>query len=610
MSFSLSGSTITQTGVDNDLSGLSSITGVNTQTVGQTKVYVCPHDIDVNGTLSHDPLTEKLLFTQRNNYQQLLIKDGATYNYGSSSVQNGFTQQSTSEGLIFTTTSQASYRPLFDVESGATFNWNGGKITSYGGLYFRVDSNVNITDAVIELKGVQFMRSFTTNLNIDGLVKVNGGLMLYAQPSSFGRYQPIHSNWSQGSRLNFGILFYGPASQPIVVSDFEGFGNNYDISLLDNGKGEMLNAQLGSATSIGAWFGFSNSRSDGQIEFKKDIRFKLINQQDQVISGIHVWSKDTNNGNRVNVNGRNDLPDKLYQGITDASGEVDLRITTAIANRDSDQHLDRRSKNNDSNDTFDFSFYGYLIDTKISTQNLTGTGVLTVSDKVFNDVLVTESNKVTVDAYSELDTSAKLYDRAKSHLVDNYTGEDQTIITKTGNQINLRDLNLVIDATATSVFTLSGSTLTIHADTFTGDLTTTGTVTLSNGAAVVGTIIDSNADSSISFSGVDSWKVYSSESNRNSDTSELGTGTGTENYRFNFSNGVEYYLRLTVSGETIFKQVTPLQSGNTEVQLNTTALLLSLNSSIAQVPKNPLLTNDSRLDEFDTKSTIKPTIGV
>ena len=94
--------------------------------------------------------------------------------------------------------------------------------------------------------------------------------------------------------------------------------------------------------------------------------------------------------------------------------------------------------------------------------------------------------------YTEIDTPEKFYDRAKSYLCDNYAGEGSTIVSRAGNEIDLGSYNLVVDATATEAFAISGTTITIKASTFTGDLTTTGTITLSNGASVLGQYTDAN----------------------------------------------------------------------------------------------------------------------
>jgi hypothetical protein len=108
-----------------------------------------------------------------------------------------------------------------------------------------------------------------------------------------------------------------------------------------------------------------------------------------------------------------------------------------------------------------------------------------------DDTTITETDKLLVDAYTEIETPEKFYDRAKSYLTDNYAGEETTIVSKAGNEIDLGSYNLVIDSSASSAFAFDGSTITIKAATFVGNLTTTGTITLTN-SSVEGTYTDAN----------------------------------------------------------------------------------------------------------------------
>jgi hypothetical protein len=91
-----------------------------------------------------------------------------------------------------------------------------------------------------------------------------------------------------------------------------------------------------------------------------------------------------------------------------------------------------------------------------------------------------------------LEAPQKLYDRGKSYLVDNYAGELSALVTRSGNLIDAGAYNVTIDATASSVFALSGNTITIKANSFTGDMTTTGIITLVNGSTFIGTRTDAN----------------------------------------------------------------------------------------------------------------------
>lgn len=113
------------------------------------------------------------------------------------------------------------------------------------------------------------------------------------------------------------------------------------------------------------------------------------------------------------------------------------------------------------------------------------------------DNSITETDKTVTDGYVEIETSAKFYDRAKSFLVDNYAGETATIVSRLGDTINASAYNVTIDATAASAFAFEGSNITIKASIFTGSITTTGTVTLLNGATVQGIVSDSTGTTGI-----------------------------------------------------------------------------------------------------------------
>lgn len=110
---------------------------------------------------------------------------------------------------------------------------------------------------------------------------------------------------------------------------------------------------------------------------------------------------------------------------------------------------------------------------------------------LLNDGLITQSTKSVVDAYSELESPEKFYDRAVSWLEANITSETDFLVSRSGSTIDAGSYNVTIDATAGSVFAFDGSTITIKASTFTGNITTTGAFTLTNGAVGVGTFISS-----------------------------------------------------------------------------------------------------------------------
>ena len=100
------------------------------------------------------------------------------------------------------------------------------------------------------------------------------------------------------------------------------------------------------------------------------------------------------------------------------------------------------------------------------------------------DASISEQNKSVVDAYTELGDPFKLYDRAKAAWYDN---ESYPLLTRSGNSIDAGSYNVTIDATAAAVYAFDGSTITIKASYFVGNIEGTGTFTLLNGAEILGT---------------------------------------------------------------------------------------------------------------------------
>jgi hypothetical protein len=470
MAFNLSGSTITQTGTDSDLSGLAAITGVTTITEGDV---LKPHNtysigdrrLVIDGTLSHDPASELLIIGDGISGESILVNVG-TYNYGITTVFSGFTQRSTELGLVITRISNSNWaQPVFDVSGSGTFNWNGGIINTGGTFYFRDSSTVTINDAIINIKNPhlgQLIRSFTTNLNVNGLKKIGGGVILYVSPSSFEGYEPIHSDLSpQGvGRQDYSLLFYGN-STPMTVKDFKGFGNPIDISYIDNGGAKLENPLNGSSTTIGGWL--SGTRSDTYIITTKNIDISFVDDLGSIINP-KVYAIDINSGNRKDQNSNNDTQDKVYES-TAVSGTTSIEVISGIYNAVNVQNdiMDVRFTGDVA--TFKFAEYSRVLSG--TGVNLKGNGTASVDWILFPDTLITQTIKSTVDAYSTLDNAQELYDRAKANLYDNFEGESEVTVGRVGALVDGKNLIFTMNQTGTA-YNLTGSTVTFASPSYIG----------------------------------------------------------------------------------------------------------------------------------------------
>ncbi len=106
------------------------------------------------------------------------------------------------------------------------------------------------------------------------------------------------------------------------------------------------------------------------------------------------------------------------------------------------------------------------------------------------DASITVATRATVQGYSTVDNAEEFYDYAKSLLIDNYDNEAEPYVSRISDAIDLGALDLTIDSSSGSVMTVTASSITIKATLFTGDITTTGTVTLT-GSTVDGIVTDS-----------------------------------------------------------------------------------------------------------------------
>ena len=105
------------------------------------------------------------------------------------------------------------------------------------------------------------------------------------------------------------------------------------------------------------------------------------------------------------------------------------------------------------------------------------------------EATLTESE---ASALTLINSKEDFYCRAKHEWVNNDNFENEKYVRLSGNEAILGAFNVNIDATASSAFSFAGTTITIKSSTYTGDMVTTGVITLLNGATFNGTRTDAN----------------------------------------------------------------------------------------------------------------------
>lgn len=524
--FTRSGNVITQTGTDNNLSGLVGITGVTVSSNGTGANQYIIYDLNnlrlrIQGTLNHNPEQEQLVFNNPSN-PIIEIRSGATYNFGTDVVINGTTRQSLGLGIFISSTDSGccnTGQAAIAVRNGATWNWRGATF-DVGQLPWFADtgSTVNITNGVLLVRrnatsDVVQIRQSSNDFNVNGFTFIGNGrgdLTFLRAPVQMNNYNPETTGGA--------IAFSGNTpNQDVFLRGYSGGdrGNVQDIKLWQGSRPILINSKTGSELIVGNHQS-GHGAGYGVALVYQELDLNVTDLSNNPVQGARMYIRDTNNGGRETYNREghvvNNMADNEYITQTNASGNIpqqQILLAANVANSGGTNGLntgtyawDYRGKNNNSSDLFDIHLWSYNhLYQIISDAELKGVEGTSLSTKMFEDASVSEINKSIVDGYAQIDNLDKLYDRTKSFKVDNLTtlGISNPFFTVNGNQLVLyQDWNLIIDQTATNVFAVDegAKTITINGsglrfgDKFTS-IRTNGTITTANGAAIEFGYIDS-----------------------------------------------------------------------------------------------------------------------
>ncbi len=585
--FTLSGTTIIQTGTDNDLSGLAGITGVTIlqQGLGTNSEYTIYNignlQLEVNGTLSIDASKEMLLVGS-SAPRSIIAVDG-TLNINDFETLNGFTayKQRTAIRTTYDNNDCCGNFSLEVTDSG-TLNMQGGGIESSSSIRFTENSTVNIQDARIELltdtDPDYQIRQFSNNLTANGLILIKYALTMIGTPIEFDDYNPTIADEGISFSVNSSNAEY-------VFRNYSGGGrgNRLDLGLWRDKKGKIINSQDGTNVIIQE-HKIGNGNSTGTWQIIKEIAPKILTELGVPIQGVKMFIRDTDNGNRIDGNGYNFTDDRTYYTTSDVNGDIPTtEILTGVVNHlnTGTVQFDRRSKNNDINDQFDILFYQYNKVLSKTTQKLRGNDVLEFEYTLFTDRNITEQDPTVVDAYTSLDDLGQLYDFAKRWKETEANIEipsiDELLIESNNNLLDLGEFNLVVDATSAAVFSVDTATKTITiksttlltSSKFIG-ITTTGTITTTNGATLEHGFIDSTGTNK--FVNL-KWNQVSQNDlsiiNKDDLSIIYGIATPTETFKDHFlvpspipTSGIEVQIDILGAGPNLFTEIIPEEDLN------------------------------------------------
>jgi len=534
---------IEQTGTDTDISGLAPFTQYNIPPVtnlgfplgwtGQ-KIYFLQRPLLILGSVTFDPSEESLVIgndfennPSAYNYALRVTGIGASLTVGVQQGTNpdGSPRYSQGVGIVIGRDFQQPLDPLGTVtregmliDDAGVLTVNGSEVQLASCLKVATDAGVCTFNGtrIVDLTTFNLGKQTIRNESPANILRLNdvefdaknipqrfinlGGIDTFSGVFRNSFIQPHRAETGVASPSGTVTLENVVLQKNFNTYDFQLVGNSTTPS--DNQAVELTNTDVGTGVRIN----YVAPNAINHLAIFQKIEIEVQDTAFQAIENCKVRIPTTDSGNRDNGSiggdfiGNRDFSGStyaLYSDVTNPSGLTqEFKILTG---RIYDDTLGSTVTEYDlygktqviGEDRFDIQFISYLHNLAIQEVELKQSSAIGLTRILTLDSSITETDKTIVDTYTELETSQKLYDRSKAELYDSYSGESQTTLELSGDLIDCRDLDVVIDATA-SVFNLSGNTLTIKASNYTGDMVTTGTITLTNGAIFTGTRTDVN----------------------------------------------------------------------------------------------------------------------
>jgi len=510
--------TSSQTGTaargDKDLSGFTGLTGVITEAsgTGTPTVYsLSAVALQMNGALRHNPDEEVLIFDSScdPDATNAIMYINGYYKYGNVFVAGAGLKRSKATGLIF-------YQdPIWNTRFTGFWNDNGkagirveGSFDVDGGRMVMptvLTSNTSVdklrfhncefdwvnpaNQAVFYGSGVGSAFDWVNVLMKGPRVEMNCSSLDFV--SFDASVENAVSPALTGTAFSTGTGV--PSTDFLEITNYTPVNNDFDHSIWGGGRkvryidatGDLIIATNNPAAK-------ANNR--GLIEETQRYKPVFVDTTFTPVENIKYHITDVDDASRENwtltAPSVNYVDDRIYAGTSDVSGEgTEHQIVTKVCIHTStagSQNLPKSLRTNSDRLTVGYIGYNYNVGA-LPTVRLDGSGVKVDTKTVLIDMLITQTDQAIVDAYATIDDAYELYDSAKSYLYTNYAGEAATIVGRTGAQIDLGSVDLMVDSGAVSPFAFAAGNITVKSTTFTGGATaTTGIAVFNNGAKPAG----------------------------------------------------------------------------------------------------------------------------
>ena len=519
MPFTASGTTITQSGSDAGLAALASIAGVSVISTARATTYnIGSNKLIIAGdcTIKAD---EKIEIGDSAPSLYLEIASGASLTIYGTNDGNTTTANIANAQIICDKQSPNHWSPADGITVSGTLALQGGMIDIASHINFLASSIFRARAGVIKMTDagngypnlLRFASASGGTIDIEDFVLLQGsnafelsGINIVALDA----YSPRNSRE--------GVMKIASKANPLELQDYNPENCSIDTSYIAGGGFYVIRGMAHKAPTATVHFDHSNASGGGITEVRKRVNISLADGDSGAAiteaaiyasDSVHATSRDYSDAFYTDlVTGEQILKQSTYEVYSDANGAAVIDKLLAftgvlpgenVGSNSAAREVLYKSKAADHNYIDDFYIWSYgHLPTVIANADLTGLGEAQISWLLFADPDISEARSV-VDAYSDIDTPQKLYDRAKSWLVDNYQGETAPLVELAGSTLT-SSYSLTINPSATEAFGFDGNTISIRAATFVGDiaLSGSGVVNLLGAASIDGAYTDAIADSS------------------------------------------------------------------------------------------------------------------
>lgn len=500
MTFSApSGGIITQTGTDTSLSGLNGNAGVTTTSLTHLTIYdLGTNRLRIDGTLTINGVStadrEMLVLGVDGATQNVDIDVGSTGTLivGSVDSQGGveFNQEQFwpsiyedantdfGDGNGNINNDGGTSDAFINIEGSGRFEWY-GCINCTGGMRFKgtrdgssgTDSQIVMRGAVLDARRLtergsgesdQFIYTYTDELDIQapngdtvgltiltatttGANEKGYAIIQLGEPISLSGYRPVFSSQALGgsNSASLGLNY--------TVTDYTGIIGTSGTDNID-----LRSASIASNTSV---ITFLNSVRGSTLNLAtQDPGFNEI-QALQTVRGTLV---DSVGANRIDATMATQNKNSVVTQDSITAGAFDLGNILLTSWDDSNPPSPTfNNPSNTDDDLWSFYVYSYLgLDRNRIDVRLRGVGGTDLEFIAPDDTTITDTSKTSVDGYADIRDLNRLYDRQKSHKVDNVAQPSlpTPVAFAAGQSINLGELNLTINSAAVSAWSYNTAT--------------------------------------------------------------------------------------------------------------------------------------------------------